>query len=95
MACIWSKSNLSSSQLYSNMSFYLIHFYFSALDERNTTLEELDFGNFGYGWMDGRVASYNLPPDLEELVNEVKEAGKFKLEFQDFRSSRRLTQEQT
>ena len=73
----------------------LINFYFSALDERNTTLEELDFGNFGYGWMDGRVASYNLPPDLEELVNEVKEAAKFKLEFQDFRSSRRLTQEQT
>ena len=60
----------------------------SALDENNDSLELLRFGTFGYGWMDGRVMSYNLPPELAELVRKAKESGKFKFEFVEFSRGR-------
>ena len=56
----------------------------SALDENNNSLELLRFGTFGYGWMDGRVMSYSLPPELAELVRKAKVSGKFEFEFLEF-----------
>ena len=63
------------------ISFYSL-LLFLALDERNTTLELLEFG---YGCMKSQIMNCNLPPALEELVQKAKEISKFKLEFQEVR----------
>eukprot|EP00092_Neocalanus_flemingeri_P020551 GFUD01022264.1.p1 GENE.GFUD01022264.1~~GFUD01022264.1.p1 ORF type:complete len:843 (-),score=156.45 GFUD01022264.1:136-2664(-) len=66
-----------------------------AMDPLNDSLELLRFGTFGYGWMDGRVMSYNLPTELAELVGKAREAGKFKLEFLEFsRQVNRATEQE-
>jgi len=62
-----------------------------ALADRNSPLQSMEFGHFGYGWMDGRVMSYNLPSHLQELVKSVKDSSKFQLEFEEFKG-RRLAQ---
>jgi len=65
-----------------------IQIFKMALDERNQSLEHLKFGTFGYGWMDGRVMSYSLPLELEDLIRKAKTAGIFELEFQEFSRGR-------
>ena len=67
---------------------HLHFFFFPALDPQHDSLELLRFGTFGYGWMDGRVMSYNLPTDLAELVRKARESDKFKLEFLEFLETR-------
>ena len=59
-------------------------FIISALDEKNTRLELLKLGAFGYSWMEGTEMRYTLLPELAELVRRAKVSGKFAFEFQHF-----------